>query len=606
MSSKRSSQRVPKPIKFFDEIVHDAQQVSEITTKTARLRGEKRPLKAVKVEPAIGPTIGELISAPLPQYIPPINVPLVPFQAQLPRQGPLSLFLSFLGEPALRTVVENTNSYARNWRSKPLQKRARPWHDLSRNELLRWIGLLFYMGRHTEPQRTDYWRVSGHNLGRYMGMSRWEQIHRFLSIRDEVVFPILPGEPWYYKLEPVASQIRQNCEKAVIPCSWVSVDEGMIPFQGRSRHTVKLRDKPIEEGFKVWICAFGGYVMSWLWHSGLHGPEGIPRKRWVQAAIPFLAIPLAPTFLVPYDLMSKLRSLWPGRNYCVFLDNLFMNVDVAHCLLAIGVGCMGTTRKNAAGLPPELLQLKEEGGRHLVWNSTIGITSGHTLCFLWQDNNAVLGITTSFSLHRQEDKTQKQRKRPKPTSTNATVVLPVFGNHPVKTLDIPSAINAYNHHMNGGDVANQLRHTISCHRPQESKWWRPIWYWLLDICATNAYLLWKLNEDATDTRLHAKFHSRLVEQLLEPDPTVPDGLHHPDWSEHQPGPLQKPTYCAWGKKHPGECEQGGRKKRQFGDEITNHSRPAKRPRQVKTCCKLCGVALCVGHDCWYKWHTQKR
>jgi hypothetical protein len=137
MSSKRSSQRVPKPIKFFDEIVHDAQQVSEITTKTARLRGEKRPLKAVKVEPAIGPTIGELISAPLPQYIPPINVPLVPFQAQLPRQGPLSLFLSFLGEPALRTVVENTNNYARNWRSKPLQKRARPWHDLSRNELLR-------------------------------------------------------------------------------------------------------------------------------------------------------------------------------------------------------------------------------------------------------------------------------------------------------------------------------------------------------------------------------------------------------------------------------------------------------------------------------------
>jgi Transposase IS4 len=233
------------------------------------------------VEPAIGPTIGELISAPLPQYIPPINVPLVPFQAQLPRQGPLSLFLSFLGEPALRTVVENTNSYARNWRSKPLQKRARPWHDLSRNEFLRWIGLLFYIGRYTEPQRTDYWRVSDHNLGRYMGMSRWEQIHRFLSIRDEVIFPILPGESWYYKLEPVASQIRQNCERTVIPYSWVSVDEGMILFQGRSRHTVKLRDKSIEEGFKVWICAFGGYVISWLWHSGLHGPEGIPGKRWV-------------------------------------------------------------------------------------------------------------------------------------------------------------------------------------------------------------------------------------------------------------------------------------------------------------------------------------
>jgi hypothetical protein len=81
MSSKRSSQRVPKPIKFFDEIGHDVQQISEITSKTARLRGEKRPLKAIKVEPPMGPTIDELISAPLPQYVPPINVPLVPFQA---------------------------------------------------------------------------------------------------------------------------------------------------------------------------------------------------------------------------------------------------------------------------------------------------------------------------------------------------------------------------------------------------------------------------------------------------------------------------------------------------------------------------------------------
>jgi hypothetical protein len=53
MSSKRSSQRIPKPIKFFDEIGHDVQQVSEIASKTARLQGEKRSLKAIKVEPVM-------------------------------------------------------------------------------------------------------------------------------------------------------------------------------------------------------------------------------------------------------------------------------------------------------------------------------------------------------------------------------------------------------------------------------------------------------------------------------------------------------------------------------------------------------------------------
>jgi hypothetical protein len=56
MSSKRSSQHIPKPIKFLDEIGHDVQQVSEIASKTARLQGEKRSLKAIKVEPVMGPT----------------------------------------------------------------------------------------------------------------------------------------------------------------------------------------------------------------------------------------------------------------------------------------------------------------------------------------------------------------------------------------------------------------------------------------------------------------------------------------------------------------------------------------------------------------------
>jgi len=571
MHSQRSSQRKPKPKKWFDELTDVAQQVCEVTVKTEKIRSPRKPLKPVAAQPAVGPSIGQLLSDPLPTYHPPINVPLQPFQARIPPQNPLNTFLSLVGEPALKIIVDSTNSYARHHRFQPLQQGVRRWHNLTRNELLQWIGLLFYMGRHIEPPRADYWSVSSHNLGQYMGKTRWEQIHRFLSIRDEITNPPLPGEVWYSKIEPVASQIRYNCERAVIPCSWVSVDEGMIAFQGRSRHRVKLRNKPIKEGFKVWICAFGGYVISWLFHSGVEGPEGIPDKgRQIQAAIPFKMVHLAPTFLVPYSLMVALKTCCPGRNFIVFLDNLFLNVDVAHCLQAIGVGCMGTTRKNATGLPTELLLLKDQR-RSLVWNSTIARTQGHCLCFLWQDNNAVLGITTAFSLHQEEDRTRKDRRRPKPTSTNAAVVLPVFGDHSIKTLDIPTAIDAYNHHMNGGDHANQLRATFSCHRPQEDKWWRPVWYWLLDVCATNAYLLWKLSEDAADTRLHTKFHTLLIEQLLAQDSTVLDILHHPDTTAHVPGPLIKPTYCAWGKMRPGECEQGSQKKRKFGDEITNES-----------------------------------
>jgi hypothetical protein len=58
------------------------------------------------------------------------------------------------------------------------------------------------------------------------------------------------------------------------------------------------------------------------------------------------------------------------------------------------------------------------------------------------------------------------RHQPKPISTNACIVLPVFGNDAVKALPIPVTINDYNHGIGFVDLVNQLQATYSCHRPQ--------------------------------------------------------------------------------------------------------------------------------------------
>jgi hypothetical protein len=77
------------------------------------------------------------------------------------------------------------------------------------------------------------------------------------------------------------------------------------------------------------------------------------------------------------------------------------------------------------------------------------------LCFVWQDNNAVLGVTTAYSLHRsKEDTIIRNRKRPKLISTNARITRPIFGDLARKDLAIPKVIDDYNHHMNSVDLAN--------------------------------------------------------------------------------------------------------------------------------------------------------
>jgi hypothetical protein len=102
----------------------------------------------------------------------------------------------------------------------------------------------------------------------------------------------------------------------------------------------------------------------------------------------------------------------------------------------------------------------------------------------------VLGLFTAHSLHRsKEDTIIRNRKRPKLTFINARITRPIFGDLHRKKLLIPRVIDDYNHHMNNVNLVNQLRAWMTYSRPGIYKAWHLLWYWLLDICACNAYLI---------------------------------------------------------------------------------------------------------------------
>jgi hypothetical protein len=126
---------------------------------------------------------------------------------------------------------------------------------------------------------------------------------------------------------------------------------------------------------------------------------------------------LSPRFQVPVILCEQVRQVYSEQHFLVFLDNLFPNVEVAHCLLAIGFAIMGNTQKYAAGLPKSLDYVKKadkaskssEKKQLLVYNSVLAVIVQFCLCFLWQDNNAVLAISRAHNLHRQEIRAQRNR-----------------------------------------------------------------------------------------------------------------------------------------------------------------------------------------------------
>ena len=133
------------------------------------------------------------------------------------------------------------------------------------------------MGSHISRKHEEHWVEDGY-LSQFLSLKRFQQIHRYFTLRDKSVYPRQEGETFAWPVEPIATTVKQNCSALWFSSSHLAIDEAMIPYRGRIHHKVKLPKKPIKEGYKVWVLGDSGYVYNWLWHSRVDGPESIPEK----------------------------------------------------------------------------------------------------------------------------------------------------------------------------------------------------------------------------------------------------------------------------------------------------------------------------------------
>jgi hypothetical protein len=193
----------------------------------------------------------------------------------------------------------------------------------------------------------------------------------------------------------------------------------------------------------------------------------------------------------------------------------------------------------------------------------------------------------------------------------------VFGSESKKKLLIPKIIDDYNHHMNGVDVADQLRSYYNTQQTVRRNW-MPLFFWLLDTVIINSYritrtlgstyaqkefrheLIWDLIELANDTREVqlrncSNKNSKKVnvkEEIRRPKVTknfelsnqrlVP-GNHLAEWRERR----ESYQWCTWlaSKK--------------------NLDLDRKSPYQSQLWCTICNVPLCcnINRNCFVSFHT---
>jgi hypothetical protein len=115
------------------------------------------------------------------------------------------------------------------------------------------IALLIYISIVGTLSISSFWdkhRNTIHKLMESITYYRFSQIKRYFHV-SALDISRLSIAQWHTKLEPLASLLHTKFQEYVVLGQNVSFDEMMVLFSKRSRHTLKKKNKPISEGFKV-------------------------------------------------------------------------------------------------------------------------------------------------------------------------------------------------------------------------------------------------------------------------------------------------------------------------------------------------------------------
>ena len=375
------------------------------------------------------------------------------------------------------------------------------WAPVNVNEIDRYIGLLFYMSIVKAPHIDAYWSKAPlfHGLwARAMIGSRirYKQINSFFKIADcRVVDP----DDKLAKVRYLYDIIKNKCKELYQPHVNVSIDERMVRNKGRYNFRQYIKDKPTKWGMKFWVLAdsINGYTYDFDLYLG---------KQDVVS-----------TFGLGYDVVMKLGASLFNQGYKFFMDNYYTSTKLFIALLTKGITACGTILLNRRGVPAHF---KDTKTLDKARGSSRYVREGNLLFVQWRDNKIVNFLST---MHTKSKEMFYCKRRSK------------VGNK-FQKLDVeqPRLVRDYNKYMAGVDRSDQVIGKYNTLRKTD-KYWKTIFYHLLDIARVNSYILYKEHTGNKGMK-QLDFNVQLIKQLCNIPEDAPVPIYEPTDTikDHQP------------------------------------------------------------------------
>lgn len=475
-------------------------------------------------------------------------------------RSPIDYFTLFFSNFLMGLIIEQTELYAS-------QKNQTISLDLP--ELKAFLGLLVYMGFHSLPSIRLYWSTDENfhcdRIARVMSLKRFLKLLRLLHLADNSNMP-KRSDPNYdklYKVRPLLNILSKEFPKHFSPSRYISIDESMVAFKGRSSMKQYMPLKPIKRGFKIWLmcCAVTGYIVAFDVYIGKD--EKRPAEMNLGEYVVY-----------------KLSAALEGFYYCLFFDNFFTSILLLKRLLAKKLFGCGTIRQNRKYFPEAMKKVKLDAGEFTsVQADDFSISQ-------WRDRGKK-PVSVASTMHNSDETTKVRRT----TKTGEK-----------QELACPKSIADYNAYMGGVDRLDQLLAAYSVAQ-KSRRWWLKIFYYFLDCSIVNGYIIYKETMKSKNLKPASQltFRSNLVNELIgtfcskkrtgyypykgfarkndnpRKKTKVENTVRLSDVGVHIPKKIQKRRRCAY-------CSTKTKEKR--SDLL----------------CEKCNVALCK--DCFAKFHNK--
>jgi len=237
----------------------------------------------------------------------------------------------------IEIVVDRANLYTQQIvkMPRPVTKHARSeeWKPVTVIEMKKFLGLIFVSGIVRKPKLELYWSTRGifqtPIFPQTMSRNRFQLLHRYLHFNDNN--GVGTNEDCLYKIRTILDTVVNNFRTNYIPDREISLDEGMLGWQGRLQIRVYNPSKIIKYGTLVrMVCESStGYIYNLQIYDGKCGPLT--------------------------ETVGFLLELYEGKGYHLYQDNYCNSVHQTNELLQKLIRVCGTIRMNR-GLPKDIIE----------------------------------------------------------------------------------------------------------------------------------------------------------------------------------------------------------------------------------------------------------